>query len=222
MSSQCLWWQTLTPDTTTKQTNTHTFLQTSQDTNALSTALKSLALDLWAQGTRKHYTTCIHSWEKTSKDQFSWTTWTHWPGMARTRSGCPGRSPPSPPPPTSSHTLVICPSDSLLYPPTSTFYSTYWLYLFVIFVQLESWHVLGQYSFCLNPLSCHQWLWTTCLVLKCNKLELSVTLQMDQFCHWGFERLPVERVRYCQRAPKIGRNEWTKATHRYQKLRRLE
>ena len=55
-----------------------------------------------------------------SKDQFSWTTWTCWHGMARTRSGCPGRTPPSPLPPTSSLTLVICPSDLPLNPPTST------------------------------------------------------------------------------------------------------
>ena len=73
------------------------------------------------------------------------------------------------PRPTYRWSAQVIPFSTLPSPP-----STYWLYLFVIFVQLDSWHVLGQYSFCLNPLSCHQWLWTTCLVLKCNKLELSL------------------------------------------------
>ena len=81
--------------------------------DALWTALKWPALDLWTPETRKRCTHCTLSWEKTSKDQFSWTTWTCWHGMARTRSGCPGRTRPSPLPPTSSHTLVTCPSDSL-------------------------------------------------------------------------------------------------------------
>ena len=191
MSSQCQWWQILMQGTTRKQTNIHTFWQTFLDTNAISIALKWPALDLWAQGTRKRCTSCIHSWEKTWKDQFLWTTWTRWLGMAPTRSGCPGRTPPSPLPPTSSHTLVTCPSDSLdIYfnlwtPPASlpslpeqapqstvsiTLISTYLFGILFSWIHDMSWASTVK---CLNPLSCYQHIWTPCLsTYICNKHEL--------------------------------------------------
>ena len=82
---------------------------------------------------------------------------------------CPSNSlPPSPPtcrPPASLHSLPKQP------PPTV-----------ILFSRIDSIHLWFLFSWihdmswastvaCLNPLSCHQWLWTTGFVLKCNKGE---------------------------------------------------
>ena len=122
--------------------------------------------------------------------------------MARTRSGCPGRTPPSPLPPTSSHTLVTCPSDSLpIYfnlwtPPASlpslpeqapqstvsiTLISTYLFGILFSWIHDMSWASTVK---CLNPLSCYQHIWTPCLsTYICNKHELCCV--RDFLLFWG-------------------------------------
>ena len=105
----------------------------------------------------------------------------------------PGRTPPSPLPPTSSHTLVTCPSDSLpIYfnlwtPPASlpslpeqapqstvsiTLISTYLFGILFSWIHDMSWASTVK---CLNPLSCYQHIWTPCLsTYICNKHELCI------------------------------------------------